>query len=169
MSPQTIQCGSGARRSREEYLNEIEFVSSNQDVASILSGFNKINEQNWGNTLSTGTIPNSGSYYQHIYSGKPCEMPKKVDGAALLYRYTSFTYFRNVKALNKRFYFSIGMVNLLVKWRTALNLALKSRSIVSKVRQANEQLGKSCVRMEFGMDVHLTAVNSKILRNLTSA
>lgn len=88
LSPQTIQCGTGARRSREEYLGEVEFVNSNQDVASILSSFSKINEQNGlTNTLSTGTVPNSGSYYQHNYGhGKPCGLPKKVDGA-LLYRY----------------------------------------------------------------------------------
>lgn len=69
-----------------EYLGEIDFVSSNQDVASILSGFSRINDKfGHANTISTSLSPeNSGSYHQHNYGhGKPCDMPKKIDDTIL--------------------------------------------------------------------------------------
>lgn len=78
-----------AQRTREiEYLGEVDFVSSNQDVASILSGFNKINDK-FGKTspLLGSKSENSGSYYQHSFGvGKPCGMPKKIEDT-VLYRY----------------------------------------------------------------------------------
>lgn len=91
LTPQTIKCTesiAAAQKTREiEYLGEVEFVSSNQDVASILSGFNKINEK-FGRTKVVTVRPasNSGSYHQHAYGGgKSCGMPKK-DGDQLTYR-----------------------------------------------------------------------------------
>lgn len=68
------------------YLGEIEFASSNQDIASILSGFNKANDK-FGHISTTSTSSsseNSGSYYQHNYgNGKACGEPKKIDDAIL--------------------------------------------------------------------------------------
>lgn len=83
LTPQTVQCTESivaSQKTREiEYLGEVEFVSSNQDVASILSGFSKINEKfgrQKGVTVKPPVI--SGSYYQHSFGqGKPCGMPKK--------------------------------------------------------------------------------------------
>lgn len=71
-----------------EYLGEVDFVSSNQDVASVLSGFNKINEK-FGKYDQSHVEPtgNSGSYHQHNFGGgKPCGMPKKVEDT-LVYKY----------------------------------------------------------------------------------
>lgn len=71
-----------------EYLGEVDFLSSNQDVASILSSFNKINEKFGQHNVfaSDANKANDGSYYQHNYGhGKPCGLPKKVDDA-LLYK-----------------------------------------------------------------------------------
>lgn len=77
-----------AQKTREiEYLGEVEFVGSNQDVASILSGFNKINEK-FGRPRVATVKPasNSDSYHQHTYGdGKPCGMPKK-DKEQLTYK-----------------------------------------------------------------------------------
>lgn len=76
-------------QSREsEYLGEVDFVSSNQDVSSILTGFNKINEKFGQHNVfaSDANKANDGSFYQHNYGhGKACGIPKKVDDA-LLYR-----------------------------------------------------------------------------------
>lgn len=76
-------------RTREvEYLGEVEFVSSNQDVASVLSGFNKINEKFGQHNviMANENNVNSGNYYQHNFGdGKPCSMPTRVEDA-LLYR-----------------------------------------------------------------------------------
>lgn len=91
LTPETIKCTdsiAAAKKTREiEYLGEVEFVSSNQDVASILSGFNKINDK-FGKTKMVTVKPdsNSGSYHQHTYGeGKSCGMPKK-DGDQLTYK-----------------------------------------------------------------------------------
>lgn len=74
------------QRAREiEYLGEVEFVSSNQDVASILSGFKKMNDK-YGKAKNV-LVPktdNSGSYYQHTFGdGKACVMPKRVEDTIL--------------------------------------------------------------------------------------
>lgn len=91
LTPETVKCTESivaAQKTREiEYLGEVEFVSSNQDVASILSGFNKINEK-FGRTKVVTVKPasNSGSYHQHAYGeGKSCGMPKK-DTTQLTYK-----------------------------------------------------------------------------------
>lgn len=91
LTPQTVQCTESivaAQKTREiEYLGEVDFVSSSQDVASILSGFSKINEK-FGRPKGVTVKPpvNSGSYYQHSFGlGKPCGMPKK-DAETLYYR-----------------------------------------------------------------------------------
>lgn len=89
MSPPNVQCGqegSGVRRSREDYLGEVEFVSSNQDVAGILSGFNQINAANGAaNTIEPESVIGSAFATHDFGSGKPCGMPEKVD-EALLYK-----------------------------------------------------------------------------------
>lgn len=93
LSPPTVQCGSegtGIRRSREDYLGEVEFVSSNQDVAGILSGFNKINAANGAangaaNTIEPEPVIGSAFATHDFGSGKPCGMPEKID-EALLYK-----------------------------------------------------------------------------------
>lgn len=89
LTPDSVHCAqsiAAAQKTREiEYLGEVEFASSNQDVAGILSGFNKINEK-FGKSNGLTSKPNSGSYYQHSFGdGKPCGMPKKVEDT-LLYR-----------------------------------------------------------------------------------
>lgn len=88
LTPPTVQCTesiAAAQRTREiEYLGEVEFVSSNQDVASILSGFNKINEKYGKPTAITTKPSHSGSYYQHLFGdGKPCGIPKKVEDTVI--------------------------------------------------------------------------------------
>lgn len=91
LTPDTIKCTeaiAAAKKTREiEYLGEVEFVSSNQDVAGILSGFSKINEKFGRRKLGTAdSALNSGSYHQHIYGeGKSCGIPKK-DGDQLTYK-----------------------------------------------------------------------------------
>lgn len=83
LTPDTIKCTesiAAAEKTREiEYLSEVEFVSPYQDVASILSGFNKINEKFGRPSLVTAKPPaQSGSYHQHTYgAGKHCGPPKK--------------------------------------------------------------------------------------------
>lgn len=86
LSPQTIQCGSGARKSREEYLGEVEFVSSSQDIAGLLSGFNKINANNGiMNALPDDEVKHT-SFAKHDFGhGKDCGLPKK-DEDTLLYK-----------------------------------------------------------------------------------
>lgn len=91
LTPETIKCTelvAIAQKTREiEYLGEVDFVSSNQDVASILSGFNKINEK-FGKTRVVTVKPSehSGSYHQHSYGeGKTCGVPLK-DDDVLTYR-----------------------------------------------------------------------------------
>lgn len=95
LTPETIKCTESvvaAQKTREiEYLSEVEFVSSSQDVASILSAFNKINEK-FGRTTVVTVKPaeESGSYYQHVFgNGRHCGMPKK-DGEKLTYRWIFF-------------------------------------------------------------------------------
>lgn len=89
LTPPTIQCIESVaafQKTREiEYLGEVEFVSSNQDVASILSGFNKINEKYGKPTAALTTkSSNSISYYQHTFGdGKPCGLPKKIEDAVI--------------------------------------------------------------------------------------
>lgn len=83
LTPDTIKCKetvAAAQKTREiEYLGEVEFVSSNQDVASILSGFNKINEKFGRSRVATiKPASNSDSYHQHTYGeGRTCGVPKK--------------------------------------------------------------------------------------------
>lgn len=90
MAPQTIQCGTGARRSREEYLGEVEFVSSNQDIVGLLTGFSKINANNGNvNTIEDDAAEPavmSSAFATHDFGhGKDCGLPKKVEDA-LLYK-----------------------------------------------------------------------------------
>lgn len=89
LTPSTVQCTESivaAQKTREiEYLGEVDFISSNQDVASILSGFNKINEK-YGKKPGIPGKSIGGSYYQHTFGdGKPCGMPKKVE-ESVIYR-----------------------------------------------------------------------------------
>lgn len=96
LQPHTLQCGmadAAAQKTRvqqeTEYLGEIDFVSSNQDVASILSGFSRINDK-FGNSnavsITSSAPENSGSYHQHNFGlGKPCDLPKK-DEDTILYK-----------------------------------------------------------------------------------
>lgn len=75
-----------AQQTREsEYLGEVEFVSSTQDVASILTGFKKMNDKyGKSNNVLAVKPENSGSYYQHSFGdGKACEMPKRVEDTIL--------------------------------------------------------------------------------------
>lgn len=91
LTPDTIKCTESivaAQKTREiEYLGEVEFVSASQDVLSILSAFNKINEKFGRNSAVTVKPPTqSGSYHQHVYGeGRACGMPKK-DIDQLTYR-----------------------------------------------------------------------------------
>lgn len=91
LTPDTIKCTesiAAAEKTREiEYLGEVEFVSPYQDVASILSGFHKINEKFGRPSMVTVKPPaQSGSYHQHSYgTGKPCGNPKK-DGDKIQYK-----------------------------------------------------------------------------------
>lgn len=85
LEPHSLQCGLADTPKIQDnevgYLGEIEFVSSNQEIAGILSGFNKVNDRFGHGTLSASSASaNSGSYYQHNFgSGKACGMPKKLD------------------------------------------------------------------------------------------
>lgn len=88
LTPQTIRCMesiAAAQRTREiEYLGEVDFVSSNQDVASILTGFNKINDKFGESKILANKPGNSLSYYQHTFGdGKACETPKRIDDVIL--------------------------------------------------------------------------------------
>lgn len=91
LTPETIKCTESivaAQKTREiEYLGEVEFVSSSQDVQSILRQFNKINEKHGRTNAVTVKPPaQSGSYHNHVYGeGKPCGMPYK-DGDTLQFR-----------------------------------------------------------------------------------
>lgn len=98
LTPQSIQCTElivAAQKTREiEYLGEVDFISSNQDVASILTGFNKINEK-FGkpNAPLISKTGHSGSYYQHSFGvGKPCGLPKKYE-EIIQYRYFNAFFF----------------------------------------------------------------------------
>lgn len=73
LAPQTIHCGTGARRSREEYLAEIEFVNNGQEVSSILNGL----IGHTSNTLQKPII--------NVATGRDCGNPSKVDNA-LVYK-----------------------------------------------------------------------------------
>ncbi|XP_031618739.1 uncharacterized protein LOC116337915 isoform X2 [Contarinia nasturtii] len=90
LTPQTVQCQPAqisaiAKKTREsEYLGEVDFFSSNQDVTSILTGFNKINEKFGKSKILNMKTENSGSYYQHTFGeGKPCGMPTRVEETIL--------------------------------------------------------------------------------------
>lgn len=94
LTPQTVQCmpvkvpaaaAAAPPRTRDsEYLGEVDFVSSNQDVASILTGFSKINDKFGKSKAIKVKAENSGSYYQHTFGeGKPCGMPKRVEETIL--------------------------------------------------------------------------------------
>lgn len=91
LTPETIKCTEtivAAQKTREiEYLGEVEFVSTSQNVQSILSAFNKINDK-FGRTNGATVKPpaQSGSYHNHLFGdGRPCGMPKK-DDTQLTYR-----------------------------------------------------------------------------------
>lgn len=75
LSPKSIQCGSGARRSREEYLSEVEFVSTREDINALISG------------LSNGAkqAEKSAPRIVNLETGKDCGMPSRVDDA-LVYK-----------------------------------------------------------------------------------
>lgn len=75
LSPKTIQCGTGARRSREEYLSEVEFVSTREDMNAVISG------------LSTGakTVDNTVHRIANLEAGKDCGTPRRAEDA-LVYR-----------------------------------------------------------------------------------
>lgn len=89
LTPKTVHCKETivvAQRAREiEYLGEVEFISSNQDVASILTGFKKMNDKYGKSTnILTEKSEDSGSYYQHSFGeGKPCGMPKRIEDTIL--------------------------------------------------------------------------------------
>lgn len=75
LSPKTIQCGTGARRSREEYLSEVEFVNTREDINALMNG------------LSNGAkaVDNSAQRIVNLETGKDCGTPRRVDDA-LVYR-----------------------------------------------------------------------------------
>lgn len=79
LAPQTIQCGTGARRSREEYLAEVEYHNNGQEVSSILNGL--IGHTNT-NTANHRPIIN-------VATGRDCGNPSKVDNA-LVYKCVYF-------------------------------------------------------------------------------
>lgn len=76
LSPPSIHCGTGARRSREEYLAEVEFVSTDQELNGLLNGYSqKINNN-----------PNANGFGRvNFETGKDCGSPARVDDA-LVYR-----------------------------------------------------------------------------------
>lgn len=76
LSPPTIQCGTGARRSREEYLTEIEYINPNSNNSGLVSSSAQrlINAHDY----KTNTIV--GGHANHLYgSGRDCNVPKKVE------------------------------------------------------------------------------------------
>lgn len=100
LEPTSLQCGmadtavSKPQDNEIGYLGEIEFVSSHQDIAGILTGFNKANQGSGHiSPLSTSvTAENSDSYYQHNYGhGKACGAPKKIEDT-ILYKYALLLY-----------------------------------------------------------------------------
>lgn len=100
LEPHSLQCGmadTAAPKPQDNeigYLGEIEFVSSNQDIAGILTGFNKANKGSGHiSPLSASVGPeNSDSYYQHNYgNGKACGAPKKIE-ETILYKYVLLSY-----------------------------------------------------------------------------
>lgn len=74
LTPQSIQCGTGARRSREEYLAEVEYHNNGQEVSSILNGL-------------IGQTPNTAVHKPiiNVATGRDCGNPSKVDNA-LVYK-----------------------------------------------------------------------------------
>lgn len=83
LSPPSIQCGTGARRSREEYLAEVEFVSTDQDLNGLFNGYGaKLN----GNGGITVTGNGNGFNRVNFETGKDCGSPARVDDA-LVYKY----------------------------------------------------------------------------------
>lgn len=88
LSPPSVQCGAegtGVRRSREDYLGEVDFGSSNQDGAGVSSGSNKINANGGVDTMDLDQVMGSAFATHDFGHGKPCGMPEKVDDA-LLYK-----------------------------------------------------------------------------------
>lgn len=78
LSPPTIQCGTGARRSREEYLGEIEYVYSNPNMSGLVSSAGRLDSEN--------LIVENGAYAKHSYGrGKDCNIPRRVEDA-MVYR-----------------------------------------------------------------------------------
>lgn len=75
LSPKTIQCGTGARRSREEYLSEVEFVSTREDMNAVISGLN----------AGAKAVDNSVQRIVNLEAGKDCGTPRRADDA-LVYR-----------------------------------------------------------------------------------
>lgn len=70
LSPSIIHCGTGARRSREEYLSEVEFVSTDNDFNGIMAGY--------------GTKPgsmngNNGFHRANFETGRDCGSPSRID------------------------------------------------------------------------------------------
>lgn len=76
LSPKTIQCGTGARKSREEYLSEVEFVSTREDMNAVING------------LSSGAKAADTSVQRivNLEAGKDCGTPRRAD-EAMVYRY----------------------------------------------------------------------------------
>lgn len=75
LSPKTIQCGTGARRSREEYLSEVEFVNTREDINALISGLRK----------GAKAVDNSVQRIVNLETGKDCGTPRRAD-EALVYR-----------------------------------------------------------------------------------
>lgn len=80
MSPNTIHCESGSRKSREEYLGEVEFVSGENQLTNLLMR-NGIRHDN----QSHNTAGNRTENIKNMNGGKDCDSPTKIDGA-LVYR-----------------------------------------------------------------------------------
>ncbi|KAJ6649684.1 Locomotion-related protein Hikaru genki, partial [Pseudolycoriella hygida] len=75
LSPKTIQCGTGARRSREEYLSEVEFVNTREDINALINGFSS----------NSKAVENSVQRVVNLETGRDCGTPRRVDDA-LVYR-----------------------------------------------------------------------------------
>lgn len=77
LSPSIIHCGTGARRSREEYLAEVEFVSTDNEFNGIMSGYG----------LKPGAVNGNGGGFHRVNfeSGRDCGSPSRVDDA-LVYK-----------------------------------------------------------------------------------
>lgn len=79
LSPSIIHCGTGARRSREEYLAEVEFVSTDNEFNGIMSGYG---------TKAAGSNGNNGFHRVNFESGRDCGSPSRVDDT-LVYKFVT--------------------------------------------------------------------------------